>query len=123
MYLYGPPPVSTGRLRIRIFGWRGGTLLVRRPAVPFETTVAMRKHTGWLTARGWTRELKAGKRLSVPPLTRFDLSIAPGAIAELALQADADLAALAEAVVDPARRPARPGRSGTAAPQSGEMGQ
>ena len=117
MRLCSPPPVRTGRLHIRIFGWRGGTLVVRRLSVPFETTVAMREHTGWVTARGWTRELEAGERLSVPPLTRFDLSIAPRAIAELALQADLDLAALAEAVVNPVRWPARTGRSGTTAPQ------
>lgn len=95
--------IRLGKVRIRIFGPCFGTLVVRRLSVPFAATIAVRAHTGWLTARGWTRKLEAGEWLNVPPLARFDLSIAPGAIVELVLHTDdVERAALKEAALNPA---------------------
>ncbi|WP_157128496.1 hypothetical protein [Cupriavidus sp. USMAA2-4] len=108
---------NAGNVRIGIFGQCSGTLVVRRLSVPFAATIAVRSCKGWLTVRGWTRELDAGAWLDVPPLTRFDLSLAPGAIVELALQTGLERAAPKEATLNPALWPARPGRPGASAPQ------
>lgn len=104
-------------MRIGVFGQCSGTLVVRRLSVPFAATIAVRSFQGWLTVRGWTRELDAGAWFDVPPLTRFDLSLAPGAIVEFALQAELGRATRKEAMLSPVPWSVRPGLPGATAPR------